>query len=240
MTKLEKATLILPSYHTEPFRKAFEEAEVTLPSVKTLILGPHMDWIVSMCPDVETVSTHDWRWGHTNVDGNYNQRHSFDLIKAAGRAEKLQHFELGQTLDAKLSQAMLESIPNISSLAITSGMSGYSDSIEHYLPTFSKFTNLTTLTTAGSFSLGVGFDPPWCGNAYMGPGGDKLSQQVEEEGHQADLKVARMLFSACPKLELLWIGDHARGTVVRDGDGGVVKVDVEPGQRDSPTYWPSG
>lgn len=70
----------------------------------------------------------------------------------------------------------------------------------------------------------VGFDPPWCGNAYMGPGGTEYPQQVDREGKEAEKKVAHMVFPICASLEELWTGDTAKAVVERSSDGSLRNI----------------
>jgi hypothetical protein len=66
------------------------------------------------------------------------------------------------------------------------------------------------LILADASDLRVGFNPPGCGNAYMGPGGEEYRKQVAAEGTQARESVAKLVFAACPPLKVLWVGDWSR------------------------------
>jgi hypothetical protein len=74
------------------------------------------------------------------------------------------------------------------------------------LPTLSQFKNLEELVLADASSLGVGFNPPMCGNVYMGPDGDEVRRQVQEEAKQARNDVMKAVMGACTGLKRLWIG----------------------------------
>lgn len=108
--------------------------------------------------------------------------------------------------------------------------------IPRLLPVLSGFTKLKTLTTMPLQYLGVGFNPPWCGNAYMGEGGQELRRQVKEDEYQANQLVALLIFSTCTQLETLWIGNSNKATLVRSGDAMVLETAVEPGRRHSLCY----
>ena len=213
LTNLEKLTLIIPEYHTEIFRTTFQKANTSFPSVRTLVLGPHMDWVIAMCPNVERISTHDWRWLHSNVDGQYSHQHSTDLINSAGQATNLRHFDMSEWWTLAQLENVHHAMPGISSLAMTGGM--YNDRLEVLLPMLSRFQNLTSLVLAPAFNLHVGFDPPMCGNAFDGPDGEAYLQQVIEEGKEADEKVVRMVYGMLPRLEKLWVGDHFKASLSR-------------------------
>lgn len=69
LKRLPKLTLLIPEVPTEVFRKTFEETNVSFPSVWALVLGPHMDWVIAICPNIESIPTHHWRWLYSDVDG---------------------------------------------------------------------------------------------------------------------------------------------------------------------------
>lgn len=171
-----------------------------------------------MCPNVETISTHDWRWLHSNLDGQYKHQHSTDLINSAGRATNLHHFEMKEWWTLAQLENVYHAMPGISSLAMTGGT--YGDGIEYLLPTLSHSLNPTSLVLADAFSLHVGFDPPMCGNVYDGPNGEALLQEVIEEGKKMDEKLARMVYARLPRLKELWVGDDFKAIVSRNTSGG--------------------
>ncbi|KAL9602409.1 MAG: hypothetical protein Q9219_001832 [cf. Caloplaca sp. 3 TL-2023] len=222
LPNLEKITLIIPVYHTFIFRESFEYAKACFPSVHALVLGPYMDWMIALCPNVKTISSHDWRWLHCNVDGQYPESHSIGLIQSAGRATNLQHFEMINWWTVERLHTVHRAMPWIRSLAMPGG--SYHDSIEDLLPTLTLFQDLTSLVLANVSLLKAGFNPPRCGNVYMRPGGEKRRQQVHEQGLQAEEKVAKMVFARLPKLERLWIGDSSEAKVSRTDSGAVCKV----------------
>ena len=254
LTHLRTATLVLPAHHTGPFRAAFFAAKepVMLPSVKTLILGPHMDWIVPACPNLEVLSTHDWRWLHSDVDGDYSRRHSFELIAAARAARHLRHFEMVAWWDLALLGAVVAALPHLPSLAMTGGT--YYDRLEILLPLLAELRELDTLALAGVSALGVGFVPrhlspaaavaaaaaaaPMAAGILGGGGGGggtarhdpiaqnqrnrRLEQMREARANKA---AARMVFRECASVQRVWIGDQQCATrIVRPGQS---EEDVE-------------
>ncbi len=77
-------------------------------------------------------------------------------------------------------------------------------------------------------TLDIGFDPPGCGNAYFGPGGEEYRQQVEREGREAERRAAKDIFDRCPLVKELWFDVYSRAT--REGgvdgrEGGEVKME---------------
>ncbi|KAL8717412.1 MAG: hypothetical protein Q9225_005343 [Loekoesia sp. 1 TL-2023] len=222
LANLEKLTLIIPEHHTEAFRKTFEEANASFPGIRTLVLGPYMDWMIAMCPKVETISSSDWRWLRSNVDGEYQRQYSTNLINSAGRATSLRHFEMNESWTVRRLETVHQAMPRIQSLAMRGCQ--YRDGIETLLPTLSRFQNLTSLVLADAHGLKVGFNPPFCGNTCMGPDGQKYYQQIYEEGRQAEERVANMVFPKLPKLGKLWIEDFSEARVTRTEFGVVNEI----------------
>lgn len=96
--------------------------------------------------------------------------------------------------------------------------------VQSLIPTLSKFTNLRQLALESVYNLGVGFNPPSCGNAYDGVWGKQLLKEVEENAVQAEIRVADMVFPACSRLEDLWIGDSVRAEVMRYENGSIADI----------------
>ena len=96
MSHLEKLVFVVPEYHTGLFEEAFRHAELMMSSVDILVVGPYCESMVAICPNVTIVSTNGWQWLHSDRarDSSRNKDHSIKLIKAAGAASKLRHFEM--------------------------------------------------------------------------------------------------------------------------------------------------
>ncbi|KAL8687075.1 MAG: hypothetical protein Q9224_005259 [Gallowayella concinna] len=235
LPNINRLTLVIPEHHTNVFKKIFNKSNPSFPSVRTLVLGPHMDWIIAMCPNLTTISSHDWRWLHSNIDGKQSNRHSADFIKSAGQAKDLRYFEMQERWPRWQLEAVYEAMPMIQSLAMPVGGG---DGIKDLLPTLSRFKGLSSLVLPNVSSLGVGFSPPWCGNAYMGPGGEELALQVEAEGRQAAEMVARMVFGNVPSLEELWVGDHSKANITRTDTGEIDEMSWTYNSRQKPNEDP--
>ena len=80
------------------------------------------------------------------------------------------------------------------------------------------------LILADASNLNVGFDPPGCGNVYMGPGGDEFAEQVAAEERTATESVAKLVFQTCASLKKLWVGDSSHAEVLRDEEGNVIDI----------------
>ncbi|KAL9631092.1 MAG: hypothetical protein Q9204_004394 [Flavoplaca sp. TL-2023a] len=213
LTNLQKLMLIIPDHHTDIFKRAFQTSNNSFESIRTLVLGPHLDWIIAKCPNAETISTRDWRWLRSGVGGGHDHQHSTNLIKAAGRAKHLGRFELINRWKHAHLQAVFQAMPQIHTLAMPGGLD-YKDSLGEFLSTLRLFGNLKVLALDGLRNLNVGFDPPWCGNAYMGPNGHLVRERVDREEIEGKKRVADMVFARLSKLEELWVGDCSRATVI--------------------------
>ncbi|KAL9114648.1 MAG: hypothetical protein Q9227_001326 [Pyrenula ochraceoflavens] len=220
LSNLEKFVLRIPDQHSEVFEVAMKD--VRLPNVHTLVVGPFCEYAISLCPNTTTLSTNGWAWRHSDR-GGWQQNQTMRLIRAAAAAEKLTDFNIDGTFEECHLEAILENTPQITHLGTVGG--DFDSSIHSYLPALSKFENLTHLYLSDASQMGVGWDGgPWCGNAYMGPGGDELLRQVQADGREAEAKVANLVFPEIPGLKELWIGDGTKVQVVRDQDGGMKDV----------------
>ncbi|KAL8627896.1 hypothetical protein Q9189_006387 [Teloschistes chrysophthalmus] len=132
-----------------------------------LVLPPEL---LAKCPNIESIATHDWRWIHSNVDGDYTQRHSWELVVSAGRAKTLRHFEVMEWWTLERLEAVYRNTPEIQSLAMLGGR--YHEGIKILLPVLGRFSHLTSLSLADIGSIGVDYTAPGCGNPYLGPRGD--------------------------------------------------------------------
>ena len=220
--KLSMVMLVIPNYGGHIFQRKLEVSGVSLPSVRTLVLGPGMDWLVAICPNVETVSSSDQSWSRSNVGANHNSRRPFELIRNAGLAPNLRHFELHERWSRKILWPVRKAMPHIQSLAMPGGR--YVDGIVGLLSILVQFEDLKTLALSGAADLHVGFQPPRCGNSYLGPGGEEARMHVREQGRQAEMRVAKMVFLSLKGLEELWVGDCAKATVTTDDTGMVEEI----------------
>lgn len=99
MKQLENLELAIPEYHTDSFADIFEEADLLLPKIKKLVLGPYNDFMIKHCPNVETISSNGWVFSHSTrkepSSGNPNiLDNASRLVEKAGEASKLTYFEM--------------------------------------------------------------------------------------------------------------------------------------------------
>lgn len=210
-TNVRKFELIVPNISSTFFKKTFVNSNLTLPNLRILILNSHLEWIIPMLPNLEIISTSDIHW-LTSFNGTWPCEQRYKLIKAASQAPRLRHFEMHENWNIELLRAVLRSLSKIQTLALPGGM--YHDGIKALLTTLSQFRNLRTLVLASAADLDVGYHPPMCGNAFFGPEGEAYRRQVQEQGRRARISVGEMVFKKLKNLEVLWIGDYNKATVV--------------------------
>lgn len=131
-------------------------------------------------------------------------------------------------------EQVLNAMPQLSSLAMTGIY--YRHDLAMLIPILSRFEHLETLALAGAKHLWIGFNPSWSwgGCKHRLRSSPRIRERVDEERREANYKAARMCFGACKALEVLWIGDGTKATVVRDADGDVAVVDVVEGLQRPP------
>ncbi|KAK0444169.1 hypothetical protein EV421DRAFT_496555 [Armillaria borealis] len=217
--QLRTLVFTIDETQAQAFGDKFRTAGIELPTVTTLMVGAYCDFMVPLCPNVEHVATYGWVWLHSNR-GAVSREHSFRLIAAAGGAKMLQHFEMNEWWSVDLLKAVYDAMPSIGTLTLDGG--GVIDSLQALIPILSQFKKLKTLGLVDASSLDVGFNPPWCGNAYMGPGGAELLLRVQEEMEAANKRVADMVFGACVNLDVMVLGGRAKAVVTR-GRGGHIQ-----------------
>ena len=74
------------------------------------------------------------------------------------------------------------------------------------LPTLSLFAHLESLELESADALRVGFNPPSCGNIYMGKDGEAIRKRVQAQGKAACDRVVKTVGSALQGLKVLSIG----------------------------------
>jgi hypothetical protein len=94
MEKLSTLHLSIPEFHTDPFAKVFNDANLCMPAVKTVVLATFNDFVIKHCPNVTTVLTNGWRFLHPER-GEYGEA-ATRMIDSASKAEKLSFFEMNQ------------------------------------------------------------------------------------------------------------------------------------------------
>ena len=221
--------LQIPERLTSLFADEIAKDGITLPRVHTLVVGPYCDFAVSICPNVTAISNYGLRSFRTSLRSELDKQPTRNLIKAAGAAPNVTNLEITEWWQVELVEAIHEALPHLPSLSLQVEVGDFGRGIADFIPALSRFEHLEHLALPDAYILHVGFNPPRCGNAFMGPGGMELAKQVAQEGRNAEERAAKMVASSIPRLKDVWIGDMARAEVVRNEDGSFKEVVMHRG-----------
>lgn len=215
--RVRQLHLVVPYYTAAAFKTGFRKSNLEFPNVRTLILGSRLEWLIHMCPNVEVISTVGPRWLDDDTDGRWSWQLLYNLIQTAGFVPNLRHFEMRADWNTDLVGTVLQCMPEIESLAMPGGQ--YYDEINALLSILGQFRNLKVLALAEPEKLGVGYDPPGCGNAYFGPGGNAMREQVLQQRRAAVMYVGKMVIEKMRSLNELWVGISDRATFSTNASG---------------------
>ncbi|MCJ1245714.1 hypothetical protein MMC30_002918 [Trapelia coarctata] len=219
MPQLEELVLAIPEEgHLDVFEKQFKEANLILPDVHTLVLSRACEFVVQLCPNVRRISSKESKGRQPD-----RTKHSIMLLEAAAKATKLTRFGMVEAWDVAFTEVLLSTLPHVRWLDLEPSLGGC-DPILKLIPVLSRFPNLQHLGLADAILLGVGFNPPWCGNAYDGPDGAKVLEWVLKEQVEVEELVAKTAGAACSRLLDEWIGRRTLLSIVRDAKGNCVDV----------------
>ncbi|KAJ9664267.1 hypothetical protein H2201_005259 [Coniosporium apollinis] len=150
MPQLKTLRLTLPTcpdVHIQRFRSSIQTTDVRLTSVRALIAGSECHFLVDYCPDVETIAAADSPWDH-RAGGSL-----MHLVKAAGKAEHMRHFEMAARWKPELLWAIHAAMPNLQSLALT--FDGMSSTLQGLLSALYRFEGLRSLSLAPAPNMGA-------------------------------------------------------------------------------------
>ena len=222
MKNLEKLIFVIPEerWHVEAFESELAQSNVTLPKVHTVIVGPFCDFAIRLCPNVKTVANNGRFWLDSKRGiRSGNNEHLINLIQAASTAAKITNLEIRERWLSHFLEKIAVALPDLRSLSLDGSMS---DALSRFLPALGKFKSLQTLAIPHAAELGVGFDPPECGNAYWDDDGNEdtaFAMQIADEEIEAEATVAEMVGPVCRNLTQLWIGDSTKQVIFRDDNG---------------------
>ncbi|SJL03450.1 uncharacterized protein ARMOST_06805 [Armillaria ostoyae] len=219
--QLHTLVFTIDEKQAQTFDDKFTMAHIELPTVTNLMVGAYCDFMVRLCPNVEHVATFGWVWLHSRR-GSMTREHSFRLIAAAGDAKMLKHFEMNEWWSASLLHAVYDAMPSIQNLTLDGGP--LRDGLQALVPILSQFKKLKKLGLVDASSLHVGFNPPRCGNVYMGPNGGEIRKKVQAQAEAARSRVADTVFGACINLEVLILGNRSKAIATRCPGGKIREI----------------
>ena len=211
--------MIMPELQTDVFACDFARRNLILPKVHTLVVGPFCDFTVKMCPNVRTIASSGYSWLHSRRAHWQEREHTADLIIAAGTARHLTNLCIEDHMHPQLVTAIADTLPGLQSLIMDGGIRN--TPLAQFVPALSQMLNLKRLVLAMASELGVGFDPPECGNAYMDANDNVIPEIVayyDAQQYEAETKVLLMIAPVCRRLQELWIGERSRADIMRDSE----------------------
>ena len=238
LTTLRTLQLHIPDKQIGKFRKDMLKSGLRLPGIRSLRLGPRMDFMVSLCPNVESIANTEQGWRtvrYSEAEFSAPGSHGKVFVFAAGFAKHLCRFELYDSWTTEQLQFVHENIPRLQSLAMHGELSRQTP--EEFLPILRTFRNLKTLVLPPVEDLSVGLFRNFnvCGNGFMGPEGRKAREEMQRRRDQELLELARhtavMIFQNLPLLERLWIGGRRLFTPAFTSSGGFKNVEFRYEQR---------
>lgn len=108
----------LPSIHANKLTNELVRTSLSLPTVRNLVLGAGMEFIVPHCPNVILISSVGNRTQVSPMADFPYHRHAFHLISAAGTAGKLRQFHLHTKWDLSTLQKVHHAMPRLESLSL--------------------------------------------------------------------------------------------------------------------------
>lgn len=218
--KLERLELSFVSTESQrdQFRGVFADTKMVLPTVRTLIIGHTLEWLVPFCPNVETIIL-DRLWMRDRPHDGFES--VIRLIHAASSAKHLVHFEIKHRhLTLSLLEAIHKHIPHLTSLGIVHGdLGGGSDD---WLPCLTSFPTLRTVIVDDIAVLNGGCNAPRCGNPLIRLDRDARAasyQNLEKIRQQTLERFGHMMFAGLSALRELWVGDYDRAILTRNSAG---------------------
>ncbi|KAJ7583843.1 hypothetical protein C8J56DRAFT_952011, partial [Mycena floridula] len=203
MPNLQNLSVEIPdlSHHHTAFSEAIDSVPQAALPITQLTLGQFGHSLIRHSPKLQAAKMRDWRW----ANGNSTAFEAFvDALKRFPGNE-LHRVGISYRMDEKVLQALLTAVPHIKSLIFQIG-TGWSGSVKDLIPTLNLFQSLEELQLADVSSLGLGFDPPWCGNSYMDD--PTLADRVGEEARVYERMVFEMMCKGLPRLNLLRFNDE--------------------------------
>ncbi|KAK0218173.1 hypothetical protein IW262DRAFT_1120992 [Armillaria fumosa] len=186
------------------------------------MVGAYCNFMIRLCPNVEHVATFGWVWLHSRRE-SMTREHSLRLLAAAAEAKMLKQFEMNEWWSANLLHAVYDAMSSIQNLTLDGGP--LRDSLKELVPIPIQFKRLKKTWTGGRFmfTLTVGFNPPRCGNIYMGPNGGEIRKKMQAKAEAARNRVADTVFGSCINLEVLILGNRSEKAIASRGPGGKIR-----------------
>lgn len=229
MAWLQRLEFVIPEDHTAVFEVALQQAKIDLSKISSLTLGPHCDFLVGCCPNIEILSSNTQHWLRTQrtkseLDWIYDssRAHFLPMISAASKCPNLSHLVLDNWWTTDTIEAVVVNMPKLQCLDLEGCR--YEDGLSKLLPLLSQLTYLRRLSLPEPRYLEIGFRLPEVGSIRCSNRAG-MRKYFEAERGKATAKVAKTVFSVCKaNLETLWIGGVRVLEVVRAKNGHPVQT----------------
>ncbi|KZV92235.1 hypothetical protein EXIGLDRAFT_718615 [Exidia glandulosa HHB12029] len=186
------------------FPVAFASSQLQLGRVESLSTDVSLTFLRGICPSAVALSL---RMSAMSMGPDCGQEWA-----AGGRVTKLDILDMGHGDEM---EDFVKYLPHITELAIESR---YFD-VKLDLARLASLQSLTSLHLPPLSSLNLGYNPPWCGNAYMGPNGQKLRERLNKQEEEAKRQAKRIVRDALPRLRFLridYVGTYNFSTLKTD------------------------
>ena len=226
MTKLEKLLVDIADYNTAAFSSDMAGMNVTLPKVRSITIGPFSEFVIELCPNIESITINGYGWSYS-----YGDIDSIALVESLRKTRHVKSLVIQNRWPVSTARALLSSLPNLQSLGMYT--TDYDAPVADYLIELPKLPKLQRLVLSDASQLGVGFDPPECGNYYFDSEGNEVPElvaQVAADQKEAEKKVLTMVEPLCRNLTTLWIGLHTKAEILRGKDGNFEGVSWHTGE----------
>ncbi|KAF2210889.1 hypothetical protein CERZMDRAFT_99057 [Cercospora zeae-maydis SCOH1-5] len=189
--RLERISVSTTPSCSESLRETFKRSGCTFPQVKELVVGPHLGWLVRLCPNLERISSDDWL-----IESVCGQSPLPEFLRAAGQATELREFSCNACWDAGSLELAHQSMPQLRSLGIC-GRVG--PALRDIITLLRKFRHLRFLVLP-EVSMLAGLNV-----------GNRPYARFSDSGTTATQASALVtIFQKLPRLEEVSLGRHLR------------------------------
>lgn len=208
MPKLKLLELVLRGFDQPAVYDLFRKAKGTLPTVETLVLGPHFESAISLCPNVKAISTGDLGWQYSHVLGHQalgrEERDAMlSLISAAAKADRLCCFAVMVAWNHTILGVIAREMPELLILTMYHGY--YDCNIPYWTSTLARCTKLRCLAYVGTDT-----------NIWKHDYGRRFRGSTELQTTEPAWVLSAAMMQACPSIKDVFFGASTRMERVSD------------------------
>ena len=221
LPRLRKLMIVIPDSYFKNFADPISRANLVLPNVDTLIVGPSCGIATSLCPNTSTLAQ-----AHPHVSSIMIHRKQMDFFGTQSVSPNVTTLKLNQDWSPDLLRRTVRLFPSVKSLSeVKPKVPEYS--MHDLIPHLKPFEHLESLALASSGRL---MGSPSIDYTYE-MNEISLARIVSEE------RVAGLVIPSCSKLRELWIGLETRVEIVEEANRhevqwnwfrGGIRQEIEP------------